>query len=70
MKVPTSGEANSRTNAARSPAPDSRSTSRSVLIGAGGQAACSKSVMAANLSHTNRSVGARVGPSSPVGTAP
>ncbi|MFE7216627.1 DUF6228 family protein [Streptomyces sp. NPDC001698] len=41
-------------NAARSRASGSRSTSRSVLIGAGGQATAPSSVMAGNLSHARR----------------
>jgi hypothetical protein len=48
--VPTSGDAKSSMNAARSRASDSRSTSRSVLIGAGGQATGPSPVMAGNLS--------------------
>ncbi|SEE33326.1 hypothetical protein SAMN05428938_7887 [Streptomyces sp. KS_5] len=42
-------------NAARSPASDPRSTSRSVLIGAGGQATGTGSAMAGNLSHARAS---------------
>ncbi|GAA2267127.1 hypothetical protein GCM10010145_46970 [Streptomyces ruber] len=50
----TSGEANSSTNAARSWASDSRSTSRWVRIGAGGQATGPSPVMAGNLTHARR----------------
>ncbi|GAA2255018.1 hypothetical protein GCM10010104_60020 [Streptomyces indiaensis] len=47
----TSDEANNSMNAARSRASDSRSTSRSVVIGAGGQATDPSSEMPGNLSH-------------------